>query len=250
MSVWFFWSTVFMSDAYYKYPRLYLKSSLRKDDVVSLDKSVLHYLRNVLRRKEGDGVRVFNGQDGEWIGSILTLSKKDATVRIESVHKEQPSDKKQILLFFAPIKKARLAIMVEKAVEIGVSGFYPVLTARTENRKLNLDRMESQIVEASEQCERMDVPALHQPQSFDAIVRAGFDGVLYVCLERDNEQFPLISSVDFHEKAAFLIGPEGGFSDEEVELILNAPNVEPISLGENILRAETAALVCLAHACL
>ncbi len=215
-----------------------------------MDDSALHYLRNVLRRKEGDGVRVFNGQDGEWIASILTLSKKNAIVRIESVHKEQPSDKKHISLFFAPMKKTRLAVMVEKAVEIGVSDFYPVLTARTENRKLNFERMEAQIIEASEQCERLDVPDLHATQTLEQVLNSDRSSPLYVCLERDNEKFPLISSFDLGNEAAFLIGPEGGFSDEEVDLILKAAHVQPISLGENILRAETAALVCLAHACL
>lgn len=215
-----------------------------------MDETTTHYLRNVLRRKVGDGVRVFNGRDGEWIASILTLSKKDATVRIESVHKAQPTDKNNVSLFFAPIKKARLATMVEKAVEIGVRDFYPVLTARTENRKLNMGRLEAQIIEASEQCERLDVPTLHASQSLHQALQRDFPSPFYACLERDNECFPHISSLDFKAGASFLIGPEGGFNEDEIDMILSTPHAQAISLGDHILRAETAAIVCLAHACL
>lgn len=193
---------------------------------------------------------MFNGRDGEWLGVILALNKKDATIRIESNLRLQSIEKKQVSLYFAPIKKVRLSIMIEKATEIGVSDFYPVITARTENRKLNTGRMESQIIEAAEQSERLSVPRLHAVQPVDRILQQTNSTPLFACVERADLPLPSISTFDFSCDAGFLIGPEGGFTPDELRAIAQAPHVKAISLGENILRAETAAILCLSHACL
>ncbi len=230
----------------YKYPRLYLNASFKENAKISLGADHSHYLRNVLRKNAGDLLRVFNGADGEWLAAIDILGKKDGTIILTKQIKKQPAKQAGLNLFFSPIKKHRMNFLIEKAVELGVSGFYPVIMSRTENRKLNEARINAQIIEAAEQCERLDLPALHPAQNLGGILLRD-DAHFYVCLERNNGAKPM-ASYPYEGGASFIIGAEGGFDPQEIELLLSSEKVTAINLGDNILRAETAAIACLSYA--
>lgn len=237
-----------MTSSLYKHPRLYLNAAFAKNAVIALEQAQHHYLRNVLRKQGGDLLRLFNGVDGEWLARITNMGKKASEVTLEECVKVQPNEYRPIHLYFSPIKKQRMDILIEKAVELGVSDIHPVLMNRTVLRKLNTERLNAQIIEASEQCERMDIPTLY-PMCTMAEVMAEGGRSIYVCLERSDETKAL-SLCDMDSEVAFLVGPEGGFDDHEIGMILANESVVPVSLGENILRAETAAIACLSYALL
>ena len=207
-----------------------------------------HYLKTVLRRQEGDFIRVFNGIDGEYTAEITTLGKKTGTTTLVEKLKDQPTAAPHVHLLFAPIKKARLEILIEKAVELGVTDLHPVLTMRTENRKLNIERLRAQIIEAAEQCERLDIPQFHAIQKLETVITKWDKTSEIFWANERGENTPLNRCRA--QNYAFLIGPEGGFTNEEAEMLYKVTNITPISLGKRIYRAETAAMLCLSHATL
>lgn len=228
---------------HYKYPRLYLKSPFRKNEKLELEKGQAHYLINVLRKSDGDVVRVFNSKDGEWLAHLEIISKKSVVLCLQKQTRAQPEGGKAICLYFTPLQKSRMDFLIEKSVELGVTDLFPIITNRTEHRKINDERLEAQIAEASEQCERLDIPVLHPIQKLTDIRQ---DVRLYACIERD-ENAPHISSVDTSNAIGFLVGPPGGFDEGERDMMSANEKIESVSLGDNILRAETAAFVCLSH---
>lgn len=233
-----------MSSDYYKLPRLYLAGKISVGDSIALDKKQSHYLLNVMRKNEGDTVRIFNGIDGEFLTGIRK-SGKNAILNVEERIKEQPDIKQHVHLIFAPVKKHRMDILIEKSVELGVTAFHPVVTDHSDVRKINNERLNAQIIEAAEQCERLDLPALHSLVSLEDKLKAWPDYItLNWCYERSEDPPQALFS---DEKQGFLIGPVGGFSQREVEYLSAHPKVSPVSLGEQVLRVETAALVCLAR---
>lgn len=236
-----------MTDYIYKYPRLYLNASFSKNAKISLLPEQAHYLKNVLRKAEGDTVRVFNGIDGEWLARLDVLSKKTAEGLLTECIKEQPAARAPIHLYFSPIKKQRMDMLVEKAVELGVTDLHPVLMNRTENRKMNVERTHTHIIEAAQQCERLDIPRLHDVTALPKAVSEEIKGPIYAALERESGAVAL-QEKDVSKECAFLIGPEGGFDDAEKALLLSLAHVFPVSLGTCILRAETAAIACLSYA--
>ncbi len=229
-----------MNDESFKLPRLYTPSALIHKGVIALDAGQAHYLHNVLRRSNGDSVRLFNGKDGEWLGSLQNLNKKAGKALLQEQLAKQPTNIKKVHLLFAPIKKNRMDWLIEKAVELGVSDFHPVLTQNTEIRKIKEDRITKQIFEAAEQCERFEIPILHPLKKLDQILKDWPTNIkLLACLERYEGQ-PL---KNIAKDVAVLIGPEGGFTAEEKENIAQKAMV--ITLGDQILRSETAALKAL-----
>jgi 16S rRNA (uracil1498-N3)-methyltransferase len=230
-------------DDFIKLPRLYVDRELRVGQALALSAPQAHYLRNVLRRSAGDNIRLFNGRDGEWAAALEMPDKKLVAARPAKKLKEQPSDKTETHLLFAPLKKDALDVLIEKAVELGVTHLHPVLTQNTEARRLNEVRLRAQIIEAAEQCERLTLPVLAAPEDLSKKL-AGWDQntPLYACLERAGAEK---LAGPFLPKAAFLIGPEGGFTAAEKQKIAALPYVISADLGAAILRAETAALFCL-----
>ncbi|MGH1374829.1 MAG: RsmE family RNA methyltransferase [Alphaproteobacteria bacterium] len=236
-----------MIDHIYKYPRLYLNAPFAKNAKISLREEHIHYLRNVLRKGNGDELRLFNGVDGEWLGALDDLGKKKGSVVLGECFKEQPTSGAELHLFFSPIKKQRMDFLIEKAVELGVSGLHPVLMNRTESRKVNENRIHMQIIEAAEQCERMDVPVLYPMQLLSDILVSEYDYPIYACVER-NEASCVMAQNSYNKGAGFIIGPEGGFDPQECMMIEQSKYVRSLYLGDTILRAETAALTCLSYA--
>ena len=237
-----------MSNDLSKSTRLYVSADLHPDANVVLHDDQAHYLKNVMRAATGDSVRLFNGRDGEWHGVIDTLDKKKATLSLQSQTREQPAQRRSVHLLFAPIKKARMEWLVEKAVELGATDLHPVLTNHTEVRDINHERTQAQIIEAAEQCERLDIPRLHDIRTLKNVLGDWPKNVpVMIGLERADA--PMLGEVLPAEgPLAFLIGPEGGFSAEEKSWPESLPILKPVSLGPDILRAETAACYVLVAA--
>jgi 16S rRNA (uracil1498-N3)-methyltransferase len=227
-------------------PRLYCEQPLFADGEVVLTDAQIHYLRAVLRAEPGQRLAVFNGHDGEWSAVLAELSKRGGRARVEQRLRPQ-SDGPDIWLLFAPLKKDPLDVLVQKAVELGVSRLLPVLTAYTDVTRVNIDRLRAQAMEAAEQCERLQVPEVADPVRLDEVLAAWpAERALYVCAEAGPTRpftESLLSADD--RPAAILIGPAGGWSVEELELFGRHRTCEPVALGPRILRAETAAIAAL-----
>lgn len=233
-------------ECYGKLSRLFTPADLKAGAKIDINENQSHYLKNVLRKNIGDTVRFFNGKNGEFISAIQQIDKKGGTVSVEKQIRPQPEQPRPLHLLFAPIKKARMDFLIEKMVELGVSDIHPVITSRTGNRHLNESRVESQVIESAEQCERMDVPRLHPPLPLkEKLLKWDRNNPVRWCHERSDGTTPLMQ---IKSCSAFLIGPEGGFDEAEARMLAAHPAVTPVSLGENILRAETAAILCLAAA--
>lgn len=233
-----------MSDEYFKLPRLYTDQNLNINGDVELDSGQAHYLGNVLRRKVSDPIRLFNGRDGEWLGTLNEISKKRGSARLEKQLIAQPENVRRIHLIFTPIKKHRMDWLIEKAVELGVTDFHPILTQNTEVRKIKTERLASQIFEAAEQCERLSIPKLHELTKADILLDKSLEDIqILSCLERFKTQPLKDMQINSAKDIAFLIGPEGGFTAEEKDQI--AQHTTPVGLGETILRCETAVVKAL-----
>ena len=212
-----------------------------------------HYLLNVLRLKIGDEIKVFDGQNGEYVGKFVSLSKKNCTVKIL----QKVRDMKycpDLWLLFAPVKKDKTDFIIAGATELGVSKIIPTLTKRTITERIKTERYEAQVIEACEQCRRLDVPQISDPQSLEKILETwSQDRILYFMDETGNGgDIQTVFKNASTAKAAILVGPEGGFSDEELQLLRQKNFAKAVSLGERILRAETAvhaALSCWQAIC-
>ena len=219
-------------------PRLYVDSPLAPGAMVALAGGQRHYVARVMRLGQGDGVRLFNGRDGEW----LALLGGDGAVCEESLRPQPTVDGPWLL--FAPPKRERLRYLVEKATELGAARLVPVTTERTEPPAAKADKMHDWAVEAAEQCGRCDVPECADQTTLKDVLAAWPEGrSLLLCDETGGGQ--ALHTLG-PEPAAFLVGPEGGFSSREFETLRAHSFVVPVSLGAHILRTETACLAALA----
>ena len=229
-------------------PRLFLAAPLAAGAGVLLDRNQANYLGNVLRLGPGDAVRVFNGRDGEWLARISGRKRAEG-VQIET--QTRPQDTlPDIHCVFAPLKHARLDYMVQKAVEMGASVLQPVLTRHTQVSRLNTERMHANAIEAAEQCGILSIAATEEPIKLDAfLVRRDAGRLLVFCDEGADIADPVRALGEAAQTAAgidVLIGPEGGFAEEERTALLRQPKIVRLSLGPRILRADTAAVAALA----
>lgn len=218
-------------------PRLFVDEALAEGASVTVDGN---YLAAVLRLGPGDRVKLFDDRTGEWLAEIVEAGKKRVTLRIAErlrAREEVPD----LWLVFAPVKRGRIDWLVEKATELGVARLVPAITRRTIVDKLNLDRLRAHAVEAAEQCERTALPVLEAPRKLDALLKAWpADRALFFADEAGGAPFAPAPG-----PAAILIGPEGGFTEEERAAIRALPQAKPVSLGPRILRADTAALAAV-----
>jgi len=231
--------------AFYKLPRLYVTGEIVQGDDIVLPKDQAHFLSRVMRRKIGDQVRVFNGNDGEYLASLSHISKRETILSVGAQIRtlEPPSD---IWLLFAPIKHKRNVFIVEKATELGAALIQPVITARTTSR-INTDKMQAHIIEAAEQTERVDLPQIYDAQKLEHILEKWDKSrTLIFADEAKVDENAATALAKTKAPAALLIGPEGGFTAEEREMLRAKPYVISISLGPRVLRADTAAAATLA----
>jgi len=227
--------------------RLYIELPFREGVAVNMTKDQAHYLGNVMRQSEGDHLLIFNGVDGEWLGRIESLSRKGGSVLpLEQVRDQET--RPDIWLVFAPIKRARFDMVVEKATELGVGKIAPVITRYTGHDRVRIDRMHAITLEAAEQCSGTSLPEIEEPVKLDHLLdHWPEDRPLYYCDERRGAKpFQTVLSDSQTDKGAILVGPEGGFSEEEHERLGKHPAAVPVTLGPRILRAETACLAALA----
>lgn len=226
--------------------RLYLDADLDAGLTVAVSENQAHYLFNVLRLKVGAEILVFNGRDGEWRGAITEARKRGGTLAIREQTRTQ-TDGPEIRYLFAPLKHARLDYMVQKAVEMGVARLSPVLTRRTVPDRVNLERMRANAVEAAEQCGVLRLPVIDPPLPLEKVLAAWDpDTPLVFCDEDAVAADPIMALKSLRRgPLGVLIGPEGGFSEEERQLLRGQPFVLGVSLGPRIMRADTAAVAAL-----
>jgi len=218
-------------------PRLFVDQPLAAGIGVEVDGT---YLGAVLRLRPGDAVKLFDDRTGEWLAQIAEAGRKRLTLIVEERLREREAVP-DLWLLFAPIKRGRIDWLVEKATELGVARLVPVVTRRTIVDRLNLDRLRAHAIEAAEQCERNALPELAEPRKLDALLKAWPEArTLYFADEAGGAPFAPAPG-----PAAILIGPEGGFTDEERAAIRALPQARPVSLGPRILRADTAALAAV-----
>ena len=230
----------------FRSPRLFVDAPLGAGANVALERAQAHYLCTVLRLKSGSPVLVFNGRDGEWSASVA-LQKRTATLVVGARTREQTSPA-DLHYLFAPLKSARLDYMVQKAVEMGVSRLQPVLTRHSQVARVNAERMRANAIEAAEQCGILSLPDIEASVAFTRLF-AGWDpGRRLVFCDEDAERIDPVTALTGLPRSplAVLIGPEGGFAEDERAALLKLPNVVRLSLGPRILRADTAAVAALA----
>lgn len=226
--------------------RLFVDADLSSgDDVVPRDDQV-HYLRRVMRLGDGDAVAVFNGRDGEWRAVVKPRGKRSATLHIDHCLRDQTVGQ-DICLAFAPVKRPHIDFLVEKACELGVARLLPVMTRFTMVDRVNLERLRANAIEAAEQSDRLDVPEIVEPVSFDELI-AGWNsdrGLLWGDESGGGASFARAIADLGDRPTTVFVGPEGGFSPDERTRLRSLETAHAVSLGRRVLRADTAALVIL-----
>ena len=237
-----------MPDLDFRAPRLFVDAPLREGERIALERNQSNYLGNVLRLGSGESILVFNGRDGEWRAQIEGRKRPDGlTIAAQTRPQDRLPD---IAYVFAPLKHARLDYMVQKAVEMGASRLQPVLTRHTQVSRVNGERMRANAIEAAEQCGILSLADVAEPVALDRYLGAREQTRLLVfCDEATEVADPLLALQQGLADTAgidILIGPEGGFAEDERALLLRQPRTLSLSLGPRILRADTAGVAALA----
>ncbi|MDI1262719.1 MAG: 16S rRNA (uracil(1498)-N(3))-methyltransferase [bacterium] len=237
-----------MPDLDFRTPRLFIDAPLKEGERIALERDQSNYLGNVLRLSAGESILVFNGRDGEWQAQIEGHKRPDQlTIGIRQRAQDSLPD---IAYVFAPLKHARLDYIVQKAVEMGAALLQPVVTRHTQVSRVNVERMRANVIEAAEQCRILSLAAVAEPLALDRYLgQRDAKRLLVFCDEASEVTAPLQALQAARSAGSgidILIGPEGGFAEEERALLLRQPNIKRLSLGPRILRADTAGVAALA----
>ena len=237
-----------MPELDFRAPRLFVDAPLREGEKIALERNQSNYLGNVLRLSAGESILVFNGRDGEWQAQIAGRKRPDS---LDIMSQRLPQDRlPDIAYVFAPLKHARLDYMVQKAVEMGASTLRPVLTRFTQVSRVNSERMRANVIEAAEQCGILSLAEVAEPVPLDRYLgQRDAQRLLVFCDEAadaQNSLQALQSEPAGSPGIDILIGPEGGFAEEERANLLRQPRILRLSLGPRILRADTAGVAALA----
>ena len=229
--------------------RLFIEKQISQNLMIYIKEKQHHFLKNVLRVKLNDVINVFDGITGEWRSKVISISKDKTALKIEKKIRELETQP-DIWLIFAPIKLFRLNIIIQKAVELGVSKFVPCKTEFSNFDKLNYKNLELNAIEAAQQSERLDIPKIEKIINLDSIIKElPTDRALVFCDESDTNLPSIYDelrlNLNNYSRWSVIIGPEGGFSNEERELIIKQKNVLRVTLGSRILRSDTAAISSL-----
>jgi 16S rRNA (uracil1498-N3)-methyltransferase len=241
--------------AYRARTRLHIEGDLAAGATVTLGRDSTPYLRDVLRQKVGATLGVFNGRDGEWNATVVHLGRNEATVEMRNLVRA-PAPEPDLWLLFALLKRTRTDLVVEKAAELGAARIMPVITARTQAARVNIERLQIIAREASEQCERLTVPDIAEPRSLPDVLDRWPPSRRLIVADEGGGGRPIgeaLARIAGGDASGFvsvtwalLVGPEGGFDSTELDRLRKLPFVTPVALGPRILRAETAALAALA----
>jgi len=225
-------------------PRLFVETPLADAADIRIEGAQAHYLLNVMRMKAGDPLKLFDGVSGEWLGVVEATAKRDLVLRIEGKLREIETVP-DLWLAAAPIRRARYDWVAEKACELGVARFIPVLTSRAVVDKVKDDKLRAHMIEAAEQCGRTALPEVAAQVKLSALMAEVNDRTIFFADETGGE--PLLDAARAHPgPALILIGPEGGFDDAERAMIRAHPSAVAVTLGPRILRADTAAVAAVA----
>nr|WP_205926139.1 16S rRNA (uracil(1498)-N(3))-methyltransferase [Rhizobium sp. P38BS-XIX] len=227
--------------------RLYVTSDIKAGAAIEADQDQFNYLANVLRMEDGAELLVFNGRDGEWKASVSFPTRKRILLTPVDLARPQPAPS-DLHYLFAPLKVGRLDYLVQKAVEMGAGLLQPVMTQHVQGKITNLDKVKANVIEAAEQCGILGIPDVAEPAKLaDLLAAWPRERRIIYCDEGDAGQNPLPLLTQVKEKyLALLVGPEGGFSEEERSLLRSLDFVTAIPLGPRILRADTAAVAAMA----
>lgn len=238
-------------------PRIHTRTTLNPGEEASLPEDQSHYLVNVLRRKPGDEIRLFNAAAGEYRATISQGAKKKSIAVVIHEQLRAPQAETELALLFAPVKRGPTEFIIQKGVELGVTRFLPTRTVRTNNDRLNISRLQAIACEAAEQCGRLGVPSIDDMKPLEERLASWPDdeGLIFCDEAGDDPDAPWggetgravpFATVDFTiPVSAILIGPEGGFAPDERRALRARAGVSPVTLGPRILRADTAAIVAL-----
>jgi len=245
----------------FRTPRLYVAAPLSPGAKLALDGAQANYLRNVLRLQAGAPMLVFNGHEGEWRATLADGGRRSLALVVDERTRAQTAAL-DLHYLFAPLKHARLDYLVQKAVELGASRLQPVLTRHAQVARVNLERMRANAIEAAEQCGILTLPEIAAPVAFDRLLaereasrlmsEREASRLLVFCDEDAEVKDPVAALSAARPRGAgalplaVLVGPEGGFSDDERAALLRLPNMVRLALGPRILRADTAAVAALA----
>ena len=218
--------------------RLFFKESLSLNLVSKLDKSQSHYISKVMRIKENEIFSLFNGS-GEWEAKILNITKSIVEFEITNQIR-QKENQKELWLAFSPIKSNYFNFMIQKATELGITKFVPIIFERTVVRKLNKERLEKVIIEATEQSNRINIPTLEDATNLEDFLKSSEMNLIFTDLNSDNKKVDLEKLTN--KPVCIVVGPEGDFSENERGKILSFKDVQAIKINENILRSETAVI--------
>jgi 16S rRNA (uracil1498-N3)-methyltransferase len=233
--------------ANFRMQRLFVEHALGKGAAAEANADQFNYLANVLRMAEGAEILIFNGRDGEWRASLSFPSRKRILITAVEQTRPQPGPS-DLHYLFAPLKMGRMDYLVQKAVEMGAGLLQPVMTQHVQGRITNIDKLRANVIEAAEQCGILGVPQVAEPaRLFDLLDRWPQERRIIYCDEGDAGQnpLPLLSRIK-ERRLALLVGPEGGFSEEERARLRSLDFVTAIPLGPRILRADTAAVAAMA----
>ena len=224
--------------------RLYINKKLSSNIMIYIKDKQHHFLKNVIRIKIQDNITVFDGITGEWISKVVSINRDNIVLQIVKKNRELEPEA-DIWLIFAPIKSFRMNITIQKATELGVSRFVPCITQYTNQQKINSRNLQMNIIEASEQSERLTLPFLDEDVKLDNLLNNFPKDRCIIFCNENNNTLPNINEAlkektNKFNKWAVLIGPEGGFSEQEVEKIVSLQSTVSVSLGKRILRSDTA----------
>jgi 16S rRNA (uracil1498-N3)-methyltransferase len=227
--------------------RLHVAGRLEAGGRVALSREQAHYLLSVMRLRAGDALAVFNARDGEFGAALEQTGKREAALALGERLRPPPAPGPDLWLVFAPLKRHRTELVLEKAVELGCARILPVITRHTDRVSWKTDRVEARLLEAAEQCERLDIPGTAEPETLEALLEAWpRERRLWLLAERgERPDFASALEKTPPGPAGILVGPEGGFAEAELEMLAGRDFVSAVSLGPRILRAETAAIAGL-----
>ncbi len=231
---------------------MFVDGDLDGGAVLALAPGPAHHLTHVLRLKAGAEVAVFNGRDGEWRARIHGIKKGSCSVVVETQLRPQAGEP-DLWLLFAPIKRAPIDFLAQKATELGVSALWPVITAHTQVARVNTGRLRANAIEAAQQCERLGVPEIFAPKPLAEVMDTWPQDRRILWCDESGGGTPIVAALNALAEGggvavpwAVLIGPEGGFAPTELDALGKLPFVTPVALGPRVMRADTAALAALA----